>query len=370
MSTRSRFSSKIKFCRVCFNSSLVEVYNLGKFSISNFTDEPTDSPKLPMVLVYCDNCCLLQLAHNFNRDLLYKNYWYKSGLNKEIVEDLKSIAKEVKGDRHIDIGSNDGTLLKYSPAKDKIGVDPSMKTGYGKWIEAYFEDVTTTGFSPLNADTITAVACLYDLPDPNKFMENVKRHLTEDGIFIAQLMTLQPMLDNNDIGNVCHEHLEYYSYKSLKILYEQNGLEIYRIEENKMNGGSYRIFARHYRKGSIDYNEPEINYLVLQRFIARCLENRDKFLEFRNGKNIVGYGASTKAGSIMQFYDWCPWDVVDINPDKVGKYMVMGAKVVDKIPKDTDYLWAFPYGFIDYFKAKEKDYSGKWITTMPEFSVS
>lgn len=369
MDSRAKYSTKITQCRICGNSSLIEIGNLGLIGISDFTPEPQKSRKLPLKLVYCGKCTLLQLAHNFNRDLLYKNYWYRSGLNKAIIEDLKSIAKEVKGNVHTDIGFNDGTLLKHSPAEIKIGVDPSNIEAEGeiRRYHMYWEE-----FNPdtIKADTITAIACIYDLPDPNKFMANVKKHLTDDGIFIAQLMTLEPMIENNDVGNICHEHLEYYSYKSLVQLYEQNGLEIYRVEENGMNGGSYRLFARHLKLGSIHYKEKEYSVQDLRDFFTRVEENKQKFLQwYKQGHTVVGFGASTKMGTITQYYGYSPLFIVDINPDKIGKYTITGAKVIDKIPKNTEYLWVFPYGFIDYFKEKEKDYKGTWITTIPNFQI-
>ena len=83
------------------------------------------------------------------------------------------------------------------------------------------------------AKVITAIGMFYDMEDPNQFINDSAKVLSEDGLFIAQLMTLKPMIENNDIGNICHEHLEYYSYKKLKYLFERNGLEIYRIEENE-----------------------------------------------------------------------------------------------------------------------------------------
>src|SRR3990167_3826399 len=111
----------------------------------------------------------------------------------------------------------------------------------------------------------------YDSEDPNKFIRKIKNSLTDDGVFIAQLMTLKPMLDNNDVGNICHEHLEFYSYKSLKTLFERNGLEIFDVKENDINGGSYRLYARHYDKGSINYTEPAPDY---KAFFERLEENK------------------------------------------------------------------------------------------------
>lgn len=105
------------------------------------------------------------------------------------------------------------------------------------------------------AKVVTAIGMFYDLEDPNVFIKDAQLALRDDGIFVAQLMCLQPMLKKNDLGNICHEHLEFYSFESLKYLFETNGLEIFKISENNVNGGSYRIYARKKINGSISYSE-------------------------------------------------------------------------------------------------------------------
>lgn len=359
---------KILKCRICNNKKLTPVGSLGSIAISNFTKVPKAGKKYPLELVYCENCALLQLAHNTPRRLLFKDYWYQSHINPIIAKDLKEIAKECKG-VHIDVASNDGTLLKHSKAKIKIAVDPSnIKPDGFTWIQDYWENVTTKA-----ADTITAIACLYALPDPNKFMRNIRAHLKPNGVFIAQLMTLHPFIKNNDVGNMCHEHLFYFSYKSLVRLYEQNGLEIYKVERNGINGGSYRIFARHHQKGSIKFKEKEYKIRELKDFFRRIEKNRKDLLKFLKGKSVYGYGASTKANTILQYYhinDRLLKEIVDINPDKKGRYTIgTNIPIIDRIPNDCKYLWVFPYGFIDYFKKKEKSYKGKWITSIPKFKI-
>lgn len=339
--------------------------SLGDISVSDFTPEPQEAPKYPLDLEYCSECSLLQLGAETPRDVLYKDYWYRSGLNKVIVEDLKYLGGIIRGNVHVDIGANDGTLLEYSGAKRKIAVDPSNIDCDFQKVNTYWENARLD----TQADTITAIACLYDLPDPNAFMENVKRHLTDDGIFIAQLMTLRPMLENNDLGNICHEHIEYYSYPSLVKLFEQNGLEIFDVKTNSINGGSYRLSARHFREGSLGFYEPPYNADDMKAFFERVEDNKSKFLEWLGDQAIVGYGASTKMGTVVSYYGWSPDKVVDVNPDKLGRYTIAGAEVVDEIPEGTEYLWAFPYAFVDYFKDKEKDYKGKWLTTIPNFQI-
>lgn len=200
-------------------------------------------------------------------------------------------------------------------------------------------------------------------------MQNITAHLKPNGVFIAQLMTLHPFIENNDIGNICHEHILYFSFNSLVRLYEQNGLEIYKIEENGMNGGSYRIFARHYKKGSIKFGEKTYSQKDLKNFFKKVENNKKKMIQFMKNHPVVGFGASTKMGTIVQYYGITPKVIVDINPDKIGKFTVCKAQVIGKIPPGTEYLWVFPYGFIDYFKKKEKDYKGKWITTIPNFKI-
>ena len=102
---------------------------------------------------------------------------------------------------------------------------------------------------------ITAIGMFYDLEDPSMFINDINKALDDDGIFIAQLMCLKSMIEKNDLGNICHEHLEYYSYKSLIYLFENNGFQILKVEENNINSGSYRIFCKKKINPSIKIRE-------------------------------------------------------------------------------------------------------------------
>lgn len=362
---------RIKECRICGNKLLIRIGSLGNIAISNFTKRASKGIKYPLELVYCKKCTLLQLAHDVPRNKIYKNYWYESGINPIITNNLKNIAKLVKGKIYIDIGCNDGTIFKYvKKGINKIGVDPSniKPNNCNIFINDYFEN--NEAKLPL-ASTITAIACLYDLPDPNKFIKKVREGLAPKGIFIAQLMTLSPMIENNDVGNICHEHIEYYSYKSLVTLYERNGLEIFKVEKNDINGGSYRIFARYYINGSTKLKEKEYGVKELKDFFRRVEINKKEFLIFmrKNKSKIIGYGASTKANTILQYYGIKNMPIVDINPLKEGLYPISSnCRVIGEIP-DCDYLWVFPYGFRKFFKKKEVGYRGKWVTTIPHFKI-
>jgi len=195
-------------------------------------------------------------------------------------------------------------------------------------------------------------------------------------------MCLRPMLEKNDLGNICHEHLEYYSYESLKYLFEKNGLEIFKVEENNINGGSYRLFARHFKKGSIDYPE-RFTIDDYKAFFDRVNNNKKLCVDFiRNvtaeGKKVYAYGASTKGNTILQYYGLNSKLIVgaaEKSREKWGKYTV-GTMIPivseDEARKNADYFLVLPWAFFNSFFEKEREWlekGGKFIVPLPKFRV-
>lgn len=229
------------------------------------------------------------------------------------------------------------------------------------------------------AKVITAIGMFYDMDDPNDFIRSVKKSLHKDGVFIAQLMTLAPMLKMKDLGNICHEHLEYYSYDSLVELYERNGLEIFKVLENDIQGGSYQIWARHYSTGSIMYNEDISN---LQEFFELIKHNgeqlRSTLDKYRaDGKQCYVYGASTKGNTLLQIWNLENYFVgaAEIHTDKLGRYTVgTGIPIVDEnIAKpNADVFFVPNFGFKDLFVNKERTWiknGGTMVFAMPTVEV-
>ena len=141
----------------------------------------------------------------------------------------------------------------------------------------------------------SAIGMFYDLEDPSEFIKHAADALDDDGIFVAQLMCSHSMFKTNDLGNICHEHLEYYLYKSLKYLFEKNGLKIFKMSENKINGGSYRIYCKKYKEICNIQRKGKLSEII--KFVKRVKYNKHKTLKFfrkniKLEKNI--YGASTK----------------------------------------------------------------------------
>lgn len=380
-----------KTCRICGSARLKPILSLGRICMSAFVDGRRErTPRVPIKLVLCEKCTLLQLKHTAPFEQMYvKQYWYKSNINEVIVNDLKEIAsvairmaKPKKNDVFLDLGANDGTLLSFVPKKYlRVGFEPAQNLADEliEHCDIAIHDFWRYASGQKSAKIITAIGMLYDLEDPNQFVGDVKKALADDGLFIAQLMTLWPMIKNADVGNMAHEHLEFYSYASLVRLFEQNGLEIFKVEQNNINGGSYRLFARHYKKGSKRLEEPTLDYKDFARRMKRNKERTVAFIksEVAKGKKVYGYGASTKGNVILQYYGLdgkLISGIADRNPKKHGKFTVATDIPIvseEEARKHADYFWILPYAFLSNFLKREKAWrkKGKFIVSTPVFKV-
>lgn len=398
-------NKKVNKCLLCSNKNLKKIFYLGNFFVSNFVKKNNISKgniKCPLDLLYCSNCTLIQLSHIAPQELMYRrHYWYKSGVTKTMREALREIytssLKHIKlneSDTVLDIGANDGTLLKYYNKKFiTIGCEPaknlikSLKKNCKFVINNFWSNKNLQKIIKKNKinkpKIITAIGMFYDLENPNKFIKDAALSLHDDGIFIAQLMCLKSMIDKNDIGNICHEHIEFYSLKSLKFLFENNGFEIFKIEENNINGGSYRIFCRKFKKGSIKLKKENI-IGMMKKFVKRVKKNKLETVKFiknqkKNNKQIYLYGASTKGNTLLQYYGLnrsiIPY-ASERSPEKWGKYTIgSGIKIISEKEarkRNPDYFLVTPWGFINEFKKRESKWlkkGGKFIVPFPKLRI-
>jgi len=386
-------------CRLCGSRLSETLISLGNQFINDFpdtTDQKGRNGKCPLDIVHCNVCDLYQLKHTAPQELLYsRHYWYKSGINNTIINDLKGIAKlgyETaqldKGDVFLDIGANDGTLLSNLKGKCiTVGCEPASNLAEDLKVNSDYQILdfwNKENYDALNlpkAKVITAIGMFYDMEDPNQFIKDAALVLDNDGIFIAQLMTLKPMLEKRDLGNICHEHLEYYSYKSLVYLFETNGLEIYKLEENGINGGSYKIFARKLDKGSLQITEnlgPDDVIKFMKEVDQIRDETKSLFSQFKSeGKKVYGYGASTKGNVICQYFDLTNEDMIGIadkNEAKEGLFNLTDIPIVseESAREEADVFFILPYGFTDEFIKREKDWimdGGILVSPLPYLRV-
>lgn len=402
------------------NEQLVELFSLGNLYMSDFIDASViQARRVPLTLMLDKKSGLLQLKHTAPFDEMYANYWYRSGINKTMTEELKGIAKKslalIKSntsDIVLDIGCNDGTLLKYYRYYlQRFGFDPARNMEkysrqYTNWLVTdYFTASAYFNRTLKKAKIITTIAMFYDLEEPHKFVDDIEAVLDTGGLWIVQMSYMPLMLQQCAFDNLCHEHLEYYSLSSFEWLIKQHNLKVVDVELNDINGGSFRIYVR--KEGSNDDLFGTAPYRDVALFRINSLLEYEKTLNLNNpetyttwfekiqgikkqtvefiksekakGKTIYGYGASTKGNTLLQWYglDNTLIDAIaERNPDKYGKQTV-GTNIEIKSEEEMrqtkpDYLLVLPWHFISEFKNREKEYlnsGGKFIVPLPQFRV-
>jgi len=408
---------EIKECRSCGSDSFFPILSLGNQYVTNFINSKDEQGEtIPLELVLCGNCSLLQLKHNTPPQLTWNDqYWYKSGISSTIKADLKDISEKAKkikelekGDIIVDIGCNDGTLLDfYNNSIKGVGFEPSKNVAEeakskGHYIINNFFNAKDfkDRFGNEKAKIITAISMFYDLDNPNQFLEDIVSCLDKDGLFVIQQNYLVTMLEQNAFDNICHEHREYYSLATLKNLLRKHGLEVFDVEQNDINGGSIRTYVRfkdNKKLNGFDGADNRIRNLLeeekkmglgtlkpYQEFASRISRIKDKLMDFlnhekRGGKRICIYGASTRGNVALQYFGLGP-DLIDYiadkNPDKWGKKTV-GSLIPIVSPEEMrerkpDYLLVNTWHFFDEIKEQEKDYhnsGGKFIVALPEFKI-
>lgn len=410
---------KITRCRICGNKNLRAVLNLGHLALTGvFPKKHQEVEYGPIELVKCMSdetdkyCGLLQLAHNYNLEILYgDNYGYRSGLNASMVRHLSDLVKKIqkkivlkRGDLVIDIGANDGTLLRqYNGTGLKlVGIDPTIK----KFIEYYPKNITPIAnfFSSKairkhtkdKAKVITSIAMFYDLEHPQDFVKQIAEVLADDGIWMFEQSYMPLMVRDVMYDTVCHEHLEYYSLKQVKWMLEKANMKIVGIEMNDANGGSFNVIAAKKKsphkedvagiqklaelehKMMLDTMEP------YKQFAKKVQAHRYKIQTFlqkarAKGKTVYGLGASTKGNVILQYCnissDEMPF-IAEVNEYKFGRYTpATNIPIISETEArmhKPDYFMVLPWHFKENIVIREKDYlksGGHLFFPLPKLDI-
>ncbi len=395
---------EIAACRACGSDRIEEVLDLGNLCISDFPLPGAGEPdRAPLTLVQCQDCTLVQLRHTVDRDRLYRNYYYRSGTNESMVRALREIVEEVprqthldRGDLWLDIGANDGTLLRQVlltlPGIGRVGFEPAVTLAGEASRRAYCTVYADYFPSPRiefhnQYKVISSIAVFYDVDDPNAFVSAIKDWLHPEGIWVVQFQDLHAMLACNGFDNICHEHLTYWSIRPLRMLLERHGLRIDGASHNATNGGSIRLIVRH---GPVREPDPPGRYQCHDTAIrlgnfAQEVEGlkRDTLALLRDlktqGKTVWGIGASTKFNTLAQYYGLGPDLITAIgerNPDKWGRVTV-GTNIPITSEEhmrsaNPDYLLIGPWHFLDNFRQREAEFErrgGKWLVPLPHLTV-
>lgn len=398
---------ELKSCRSCSSGKLEQVLDLGQVHINAFPlpGEPS-TPKLPISLVFCTECSLVQAGHDHDPDLFFKtgSYPYRSSLThtmRAALQDIADCARERvflrRGDVVVDIGANDGTgLAAYPETLEKFGFEPATNLVQeardanpgAVVVNDYFSKKAFESVTGRKAKLVQAIACFYDISKVNDFLVDVQSILARDGVFVVQMTGLRHTLENNDLGNLTHEHCCFYSLTALLPLLEKNGLYPFDYQENGVNGGSIRIWAsptRLPRSESLQrarWDERFRDYAHINPYLdfaARCADIKVKvrsFLEFE--KEPYGLGASTKANLLWDYWGIDRTSlrgVAERDERKWGRECVSGRIPIvseqEARNKASSFLAPIGLAFRGEILTREREagFKGKICIPMPQFEV-
>jgi NDP-4-keto-2,6-dideoxyhexose 3-C-methyltransferase len=401
-----------------------ELFNLGELYVSDFLNE-NDEPrggKVEMKMMLDETTGNVRLEKSAPLDVMYGKYWYRSGINQSMKNELQRIVNSIlevkklkENDIWVDIACNDGTMFDFIPNNIiKIGIDPVDNTYKNESekksnlvIQDYFSaDVyKKSKFGSQKAKVVTSIAMFYDLEQPDKFIQDVGEILDDNGLWVLQLSYTPLMIEQLAFDNICHEHIYYYSLFNLKNLMEKNGFKVVDCQLNDTNGGSFRVYVMkengdvtkfatqphrdvcNFRIQSLLTLEEKLKLNSVDTwmdFYNRILDLKEQTVSFiksekEKGKKIWGYGASTKGNTLLQYFGLDHTLIDGIAERSVYKW---GLKTVGtNIPiyseeemrkQKPDYLLVLPWHFISEFVEREKDFligGGKFIVPCPKFEI-
>ncbi len=404
---------RITNCRGCKKNNLKKLFSLGNLCFTGkFPSINQNIEKKPIQLVICNDCELVQLGHNFDLKYLYgPDYGYRTGINKTMLTHVKNVTKYLtkltklkKNEFVLDIASNDGSLLNFYNKKIiTFGIDPILNKYHNEYKNINFKISDFFSAEKIRKKTkkkfkiITALSVFYDALDPNKFLKDVKNLLLKEGVFLLEFADLESIVRYKMFDTICHEHLEYYSSKVIINLCKKNGLKVFDIKSNKINGASKQFYISH-SISKFKINFKKINNILkseenlklssistFKKFIKDINNIRLNLLRLlkkykKLGKTIHCYGASTKGNVLLQYFkiDNKLIDYVsERNPNKYslftpGTKIRIISEVLSRFYKPNYYL-VLPWHFKEEILSREKlirKKGTKFIFPLPKLKIN
>ena len=398
-------------CRSCASTKLTSILDLGDHPWCNdfLTEDQLGKEKqYPLHLVQCDKCGLLQLNHTVPKEIMFKNHTYVSSTTKSLAQHFKTLALEnkaelklTKNDLILDIGGNDGTqLLQYKDiglenvlnveSADNIA-ELSLKAGIPTINDFFNEDLISKYELEGKVKMINASGVFFHLEQLHSVIRGIKKALTDDGVLVVQFMYAGTMVEKLNFDGIYHEHLCFYTLKSLENLLNPYGLKIFHAYGSDIHSGS--IIAKISKSPDVKTTETykfwkakdeQYDREAFLNFAAKVKSKKSDLKNLlKNIKNqdpsikIYAYGAPAKGNTLLNYFDIDKSLIdkcVEVNDLKIGLYLPKShIPIVKESTEDLpDYYLLLAHNFADEIIEKNKeliDKGVKFIIPFPEIQI-
>ncbi|MBI4423390.1 MAG: class I SAM-dependent methyltransferase [Elusimicrobia bacterium] len=360
----------INRCRSCDGERLVSVLDLGRQPLANALLE---SPRrkeaaYPLSISYCGDCSLVQLDQTIDPAKLFSRYVWVTGTSTtasrfadRFCDELLRRSGVAKGSFVLEAASNDGTFLRPFLRRGLrvLGVDPARnivalanKAGVPSHC-AFFGEKVARGLARTRgpAQLVFARNVLPHVEDPHDFIEGLRAALEPEGVLAIEVHHAKVILEGLHYDSIYHEHLCYFTLKSLERLLNRHGLFAFDLSTSPISGGSIVVYARRrlvapsraLRALRDQEERAGTNRLASWRLFAkRAFSHRRGLIEAvkrlgRGGRRVVGWGASARSSTMLNF---CRIDhrllaeIADMNPLKQGLHTA-GTLIPIRAPEEV-----------------------------------
>jgi SAM-dependent methyltransferase len=381
--------------------------DLGKQPIANgflYKDQIKNEYFFNLGVAFDETTKLVTQTEYVDPPLMFNDdYVYRGSMSQTMREHFKKLSSLLwKNDnpmpKVLEIGSNDGVFLRHWPNDSTIAVEPcgnfaketrnmGYKTYADFWDTKLAEEIKLVDGE---RDIIFAANCICHIPDLDETFKAINLLLKETGVFIFEDPSLAEVINNNSYDQIYDEHPHVFSVIALDNLLNRNGLEIVKVENLSVHGGSNRIYAMKKGVGTVDVsveqNKTYERILGLDkletfvRFAEKVNQSKSDLLRLlkkckEEGKKVISYGASSKSTTIFNYCGIGPElisYITDTTPEKQGK-LSPGMHIPVMSPEQgfnetVDYAYLGAWNFIQEIKNKEIDFvagGGKFISHVP-----
>lgn len=402
-------------CIVC-GSELVDPFlDLGETALANkfLSEAELDGPEPTFALVvgFCHECGHVQLTEHVPPSAMFEDYLYVSSASDTLKNHLWDLSDVVvvrhglgERDLVIDVGANDGTLLKgfrrhgvralaVDPAKNlaELYPDPEIDRYVG-FFDSRSAVELRDRFGP--AAAVTATNTFPHIPALRDFVAGLDTVLEPGGVFVLEAHYLGDLLDQVAFDTVYHEHVSYWALGPMTRLFDDAGMRVVHVERLPLHHGQLRAFVQRAGEGEVDPSverllaeerERGLDRIETYRAFADRTRRLKQDLQARlgelraSGDRVAGYGAPAKGNTLLGFLELGPAEleyIADRSSLKQGLY-TPGTHIPVVEPErlladQPDYVVLLAWNFADEVMDQQAEYrrrGGRFIVPVPEVRV-